>query len=362
MSSGPVAENQHATEIKVVKFSYMWTISIFSFSLKEIGSAIESSTFSPEANDNLKWCLRVYPKGINEESKDYLSLCLALISCPMREAWAKFTFYIVNDKGQNTKGLSSQEIQRFDPGTEWGFRKFILRDFLLDATNGLLPDDKLTLFCEVKVTKDTTDSFSLNNKNIVKACENWLASDLAGLWKNSLLADCCFFVAGQEFQAHKAILAARSPVFKAMFQHEMQESKNNRVEISDMEPEVFKEIMFFMYTGKAPDLGRMAPDLLAAADRYGLGCLKLMCEKHLCCNLSVKNVIKILILADFHSAHQLKVCAVDFINLHISDILETEEWKSLVVSHPHLVAEAYQSLASMHCAFLGPPYKRVRLS
>ncbi|XP_063089628.1 speckle-type POZ protein-like [Cavia porcellus] len=362
MSKGPVAENQYTTEIEVVKCSYLWTISNFSFSLKEIGSAIESSTFSPEENGELKWRLRVYPKGINEESKEYLSLCLALISCPMREAWAKFTFYIVNDKGHKAKGLSSKEVRRFDTGTKLGIRKFILRDFLLDPTNGLLPDDKLTLFCEVNVSLDSTDSFSQNNKHMVKACEGCLASDLGGLWKNSLLADCCLCVGGQEFQAHKAILAARSPVFRAMFVHEMQESKNSQVEISDMEPEVFKEIMFFMYTGKAPKLDRMAPDLLAAADRYGLERLKLMCEKHLCCNLSVVNVLEILILADMHSAYQLKVCAVDFINSHISEILRTDKWKSMVVSHPHLVAEAYQSLAYIHCAVLGPPYKRVRLS
>lgn len=34
-------------------------------------------------------------------------------------------------------------------GKDWGFKKFIRRDFLLDEANGLLPDDKLTLFCEV---------------------------------------------------------------------------------------------------------------------------------------------------------------------------------------------------------------------
>jgi hypothetical protein len=34
-------------------------------------------------------------------------------------------------------------------GKDWGFKKFIRRDFLLDEANGLLPDDKLTIFCEV---------------------------------------------------------------------------------------------------------------------------------------------------------------------------------------------------------------------
>lgn len=38
-----------------------------------------------------------------------------------------------------------------------------------------------------------------------------------------------------------------------------------------MEPEVFKEMMCFIYTGKAPNLDKMADDLLAAADKVRLG-------------------------------------------------------------------------------------------
>jgi hypothetical protein len=43
----------------------------------------------------------------------------------------------------------SQRAYRFVTGKDWGFKKFIRRDFLLDDANGLLPDDKLTIFCEV---------------------------------------------------------------------------------------------------------------------------------------------------------------------------------------------------------------------
>ena len=39
---------------------------------------LKSSTFSAGQNDKLKWCLRVNPKGLDEESKDYLSLYLLL--------------------------------------------------------------------------------------------------------------------------------------------------------------------------------------------------------------------------------------------------------------------------------------------
>lgn len=48
--------------------------------------------------------------------------------------------------------------------------------------------------------------------------------------------------------------------------------------------------------------------------QYALERLKVMCEDALCSNLSVENAAEILILADLHSADQLKTQAVDFIN------------------------------------------------
>lgn len=69
---------------------------------------------------------------------------------------------------------------------------------------------------------------------------------------------------------NKFIILARSPVFSAMFEHEMEESKQNRVMISDVEHEVLKEMLRFIYTGKAPNLDKMADDLLAAADKVNI--------------------------------------------------------------------------------------------
>jgi len=57
----------------------------------------------------------------------------------------KLSFYNLNNVI-----LESQRAYRFVQGKDWGFKKFIRRDFLLDEANGLLPDDKLTIFCEVR--------------------------------------------------------------------------------------------------------------------------------------------------------------------------------------------------------------------
>ncbi|XP_023704919.1 protein roadkill, partial [Cryptotermes secundus] len=262
----PVAENWCYTQFKVVKLSYMWSITNISFCSDKMGEILESSTFSAGANDKLKWCLRVYPKGRDEESKDYLSLYLRLVSCNKSEVRAKFTLSILNAKREETNAKESQRAYRFVQGTWIGYPKFIRRDFLLDEANGLLPDDKLTIFCEVSVEWDSVNISGQSNAIQLKVPECRLSDDLGFLFENQKFSDVTLSVSGREFQAHKAILGARSPVFAAMFEHEMEERKHNRVEITDVDHEVLREMLRFIYTGKATNLEKMADDLLAAAD------------------------------------------------------------------------------------------------
>lgn len=112
----------------------MWTINNFSFCREEMGEVLKSSTFSSGPNDKMKWfdnstklfwvgrwndichsshrrllppprCLRVNPKGLDDESKDYLSLYLLLVSCPKSEVRAKFKFSLLNAKREETKAM-----------------------------------------------------------------------------------------------------------------------------------------------------------------------------------------------------------------------------------------------------------------
>ena len=121
-----IAENWCHTQVKnVVKFNYVWTINNFSFS--EMAEVLKSSTFSAGPSDKLKWCLRLYPNGLDKESKDYLSLHLLLVSCNKSEVPAKFKFSILNAKREEAKTMESQRAQKFIKGKDWGFKKFIRR-------------------------------------------------------------------------------------------------------------------------------------------------------------------------------------------------------------------------------------------
>jgi len=142
----------------------------------------------------------------------------------------------------------------------------------------------------------------------------------------------------------------------------MEEKKNCRVEVKDVEPDVMAELLRFIYTGKtAANLESMAADLLAAADKYALERLKVMCEEALCNGLTVENVCDVLKIADLHSAEQLKAQAIEFINTrHVTDVMETSGWKEMVKSHPHLIAEAFKALASQQIPPMGPPRKKLK--
>jgi hypothetical protein len=101
-----------------------------------------------------------------------------------------------------------------------------------------------------------------------------LSDDLGQLYESSQFADVTLACEGREFHCVKALLVARSQVFAAMFEHDMEEAKHNRVEVKDVDSEVMDQMLRFIYTGKAPDLERMAAELLAAADKYALDRLK----------------------------------------------------------------------------------------
>ncbi|MEJ1289071.1 putative gene 10696 [Cricetulus griseus] len=347
-------------QVNIKKYCHKWSMSNFRFYLEQTQTTnLKSPTFSSGANDTHEWCLTVHLNGVDEESKDYLSVYVGLLSCPKSPVFTKFQLWIINTEGEKSQEMKSSKFFRFLQNQHWGFKRFILRDFLLSQEPWLRPDGKLTLLCKLSVVEDSS-SEGTRARIQVPRCK--MADELGELWENSLFTDCCVVVAGQEFQAHKAILAARSPVFRAMFEHDMKERRTNRVEIRDLEPQVFKAMMGFIYTGKAPDLHSMADAVLAATDKYGLERLKIMCEDALCRDLSVENAAHTLSLADLHSAGQLKTHALDFITAHASKVSETSSWKAMVGSYPHLVAEAFSSLAFAHSSLLEPPSKRRRQS
>jgi speckle-type POZ protein len=130
-------------------------------------------------------------------------------------------------------------------------------------------------------------------------------------------ADVTFQVNGTIFNAHKCILAARSPVILSQFSGPSKEKPNAMIKIEEMEAPVFKSLLHFICNDSIPefedegksnqeqDTRLMAEHLLVAADRYGLERLKIICQKILYDTINISNVVSLFSLGKRHSCIHL---------------------------------------------------------
>jgi speckle-type POZ protein len=214
-------------------------------------------------------------------------------------------------------------------------------------------DDSFTVQCTITVLKEIPDLATISAKEVQVPSSN-LHEHLGDLLKSETGADVTFVVSGESFAAHKAILAARSPVLMAEFFGEMKETRSPCVEIKDMEAAAFKAMLHFIYTDMVPDLGDkqsktvvvMAQHLLVAADRYGLGKLKLICERKLTGGISVGTAATTLVLAEQHNCSLLKAKCLEFIVRTVATldaVMATEGYRHLEASCPLVLRELLKS-------------------
>ena len=167
---------------------------------------------------------------------------------------------------------------------------------------------------------------------------------LSKLLDDQTLADVTFQVKNETFKAHSNILASGSPVLSAMFTQDFIESRTKVVEINDTEPQVFKQLLRYLYTGKSAMFERegMAHNLLMAADKYGVDSLKEECANVLQHNLQVENATQILITAHLHSSLKLYDAALSFISKNGKVICTRPEWFDLMKCYPTICFQATQ--------------------
>ena len=148
-------------------------------------------------------------------------------------------------------------------------------------------------------------------------------------------SDVTINVTGQQFRAHKVILATRSPVFAAMFEHPSKENMTGIVDIADIEVNVFKELLRYIYTGQVPSLrmDEVAAGLLAAADKYLLMVnLKKACGDHLIKQMSPENCVQLLLLGENDPAYYLRKNAVDYCRKFPAEVMATASWKKAIMT------------------------------
>ncbi|XP_049839132.1 ankyrin repeat domain-containing protein 6-like [Schistocerca gregaria] len=152
---------------------------------------------------------------------------------------------------------------------------------------------------------------------------------------------------GNRLVAHRAVLAERSPVFGGMFRHDSLEANAGEVAIPDVEGPVLRQLVAYLYTLQAPQLPSLAPQLLAAADKYGVSALKAWCEQVVAAQLSVETAAAAAVLAIRHSCTSLRQATVNFIKANVTQVMSTQGWADAVRTQPEDVVTLGHLLADL---------------
>ena len=105
-----------------------------------------------------------------------------------------------------------------------------------------------------------------------------LSDDLANQFGDVKTSDVTFTVGDTIFPAHKWILQARLLYFRSMFSSQMLETATNQVKIDDTDPDSFRRMLMFLYSGRLPRYSPgVASSLLPLADKYGVEDLRDSC-------------------------------------------------------------------------------------
>jgi len=140
--------------------------------------------------------------------------------------------------------------------------------------------------------------------------------DMEKLASMDALSDVVIICGGEKFKAHRAVLAARSPVFEAMFTHEMAEKSSGQVKIPNFKSNEMRDFLHFLYHAKLESFEHSVK-LLDLADKYQVATLKELCVDHLMSQVTKDNAMEMLQLANLHNSDSLKGKAFGIIRSQI---------------------------------------------
>ena len=124
----------------------------------------------------------------------------------------------------------------------------------------------------------------------------------------------------------------------------MKEQSTNQVKIEDIDPEVFDQLLRFIYTGRVPldKLETMAADLFIAADKYLMDELKMKCENYLLSQMSPDNCVILLLHGDLQNPAEYMKKAAKFFRRSPSQVMATDKWKKLKQENLALLCDIHE--------------------
>ncbi|CAL1291398.1 unnamed protein product [Larinioides sclopetarius] len=237
----------------------------------------------------------------------------------------------------------------------------LTREVVTNKKSEYLPNDKLSLLCEctfltgikTETIEETRHELPMgvkkqktshvHNVDVYKPAETIsgypsASDDIKALYINKCLTDIKLKTKTKSFRAHKIMLCARSPAFKAILTSNVKEKNNTCIHVDDLENDTVEQLLLFLYTDNLENLHcKRATQLYYAAHKYQIEKLKAICSSFLAENLCSSNATAVLLLADTHNDSNLKRIVEDFILKHEDQVFGSNDWEKLIETNPQLV-------------------------
>ncbi|KAL7298622.1 hypothetical protein TKK_0008390 [Trichogramma kaykai] len=317
-----------STKVHSDECIYTWTIENYRLIKLKVGERIESPQFGVGSDSKKYFKLRLYPAGKNEEYAEYISLFLKPVINSTKKPdklVCKWTLSSINDKKVVQKLTLHYDFASEKKFCGYGWMKF----FELKNIDSLIfSENTVTFQCELEIF--TKYESSLKSDIMCSKDETIDTIKFDFSFDNEKLSDVKLIVEEEEIPAHKIVLAAVSPVFRAMFTHDMLENEENFVKITDTTENIVTAMLRFIYTGKldVTETNKII-ELLAVADKYQIDSLKIKCGKMLYSDLSSENAIDILVAAHKYKLENLKDETLKFVTTHTHLLSNPEKMKQL---------------------------------
>ena len=303
-----------------IKRSFNFTIKDFLGRKETNGESLDSNRFlvTTKSGHKSKWFLSVYPKGETEESKGFVSIFLFHVAENDQTVTAEFKLRIL---GKDDDIIQRGPYNHVFKGKGFGHPQFLKENILKDKLVG----GDLIVRCDLCIYEEGEDRYTCGS-DAASVTDVELAEDVGFGFDNLKFTDFIIICENTEIKCHKFMLASRSPVFMAMFEINLKEVKEGKVDIVGLKAVTVEHMLQYMYSGNVSEDISDMEDLLVAADRYQMDKLKSICEKKLIDQLDVNNVIKNIVFADKLNANKLKKSAMTYLGRKKVEVMKIPDW------------------------------------
>uniref|UniRef100_W5LKW1 Intracisternal A particle-promoted polypeptide n=1 Tax=Astyanax mexicanus TaxID=7994 RepID=W5LKW1_ASTMX len=156
-----------------------------------------------------------------------------------------------------------------------------------------------------------------------------LLSHMNRLRLRSDFCDVRLLVGGQVFQVHRLVLAASGPYFSALFSGGMSEAREEEVQITGVDAEVFQVLLEFIYTGSIDVTVENVQELMVAADMLQLSEVVAICGDFLRSHMEASNCVGIYQFLEQIGCLDLLEFTENYIHVHFLEVCVSEEFSSL---------------------------------